>query len=81
MKSINKLNYEDLESLLLIHKPGHIFRILTQLEIDAGIISKNVANFMLNNNKDFFESNNLGQKLLYSNQEKYNCKDVRLVVH
>ena len=74
MKSINKLNYEDLESLLLIHKPGHIFRILTQLEIDAGIISKNVANFMLNNNKDILESSNVGKKLLYSNHEKYNCK-------
>ena len=59
-----KFQYEDLENLLLIHKPGHIFRILTQLEIDAGIIDKNVANFFLykNNSKDIFESSYIGKK-------------------
>ena len=75
MKTINKFSYEDIESLLLIHKPGHVFRILTQLEIDAGIIDKSVANFMINNNnKDIFESSNMGKTLLFSNNEKYSCK-------
>ena len=73
MKSIdNKLNYENIESLLLIHKPGHIYRILTQLEVDAGIIDKNVANFMINN-KDYSENSYVGKTLLFS--DKYNCKN------
>ena len=73
MKSIdNKLNYENIESLLLIHKPGHIYRILTQLEVDAGIIDKNVANFMINN-KDCSENSYVGKTLLFS--DKYNCKN------
>ena len=72
MKSpINKFNYEDIENILSIHKPGHIFRILTQLEIDSGIIDKNISNFMINSNKDIFENSNTSKKLLYSNNEKY----------
>ena len=42
------------------------------MEIDAGIIDKSVANFMINNNnKDIFESSNMGKTLLFSNNEKY----------
>ena len=72
-----KFQYEDLESLLLIHKPGHIFRILTQLEVDAGIIDKNVANFFLykNNSKDIFESSYIGKKNNFSNNSKLNCSN------
>ena len=75
MNSINKFNYEDIENILLIHKPGHIFRILTQLEIDAGIIDREVANFMINNNKNVFESSNVEKKFILSNMEQYNCKN------
>lgn len=72
-----KLEYEDLESLLLIHKSGHIFRILTQLEVDAGIIDKTVTNFMINNsnNKDIFESSYIGKKANFSNNLKFNCNN------
>ena len=72
MKSADKFNYEDIESLLSIHKSGHIYRILTQLEVDAGIIDKNVANFMINN-KDCYENSYESKSLLFS--EKYNCKN------
>lgn len=75
MKSpINKFEYEDIENILSIHKPGHIFRILTQLEIDGDIIDKNISNFMIDNSsKDIFESSNISKKLIFSNHEKYNC--------
>ena len=76
--SINKFNYEDIESNLLIHKPGHIFRILTQLEIDAGIIDKKIANFMIYYNKDLMESsymNNIGKKLVFLYGEKFDCNN------
>jgi hypothetical protein len=75
MKSpINKFEYEDIENILSIHKPGHIFRILTQLEIDGDIIDKNISNFMIDNStKDIFESSNISKKLIFSNYEKYNC--------
>ena len=75
MKSpINKFEYEDIENILSIHKPGHIFRILTQLEIDGDIIDKNISNFMIDNStKDIFETSNISKKLIFSNHEKYNC--------
>ena len=77
MKSpINKFNYEDIENILSIHKPGHIFRILTQLEIDGGKIDKNVSNFMINKNRDIPDDSGIvGKKLLYSlsNNDKINC--------
>ena len=60
--SENKLNYEDIESLLKIHKPGHIYRILTDLEISAGIISPKVGNFLIkkiSNHKKNKSSNNI----------------------
>ena len=38
--SENKFGYEDIENILGIHTPGHIFRILIKLEIDANIIDK-----------------------------------------
>ena len=69
----NKFNYEDIENILSIHKPGHIFRILVQLEIDGGKIDKNIVNFMINKNKDIFENSNMSKKLLISNNENYNC--------
>ena len=73
MNSPQKFNYEDIENILLIHTPGHIYRILTQLEVDAGLIDKNVANFMINNNKDNIDNSYLNKKLIFSYAEKYDC--------
>ena len=48
--SEHKLNYDNIESLLKIHKPGHIYRIFTALEIFGGIISPKVSNFLIKKN-------------------------------
>ena len=74
----NKFNYENIESLLLINKPGHIFRILTQLEVDAGIIDQKVANFMVYYNKDIMESSymgNSGKKSHFFCDESFSCNN------
>ena len=48
MKSLdNKLNYDDIESLLKIHKPGHIYRIIIALQISAGLINSKIADFLV----------------------------------
>ena len=79
MKSpANKFNFDDIESILSIHKPGHIFRILTQLEVDSGLIGKKVANFMVYYNKDIMESSfmgNAGKKSYIFDDEKFNCNN------
>ena len=46
----HKLNYDSLESLLKIHKPGHIYRIFSALEISAGIINPNIGDFLVKKN-------------------------------
>ena len=40
------LTYKDIEKLG-IKKPGHIFRILIKLEIDAGIIDSNLFDYIV----------------------------------
>ena len=48
MKSLdNKLNYDDIESLLKIHKPGHIYRIIVALQISAGLINSKIVDFLV----------------------------------
>ena len=48
MKSYEtKLKFEDIENLLGIKKPGHIFRILIKLEIDSGLIDSKIVKFMI----------------------------------
>ena len=42
-----KLGYDDIESILKIHKPGHIFRIFCYLEVSAGLIQENIAKFLI----------------------------------
>ena len=74
----NKFNYEDIESLLSINKPGHIFRILTQLEVDAGLIDQKVAKFMSYYNKDIMESSYMGnveKKSRFFCDESFNCNN------
>ena len=46
----HKLNYDSIESLLKIHKPGHIYRIFSALEISAGIINPNIGDFLVKRN-------------------------------
>jgi hypothetical protein len=45
----NRLMYEDIENLG-IQKPGHIFKILTKLEIDAKMIDENLYQIIFGNN-------------------------------
>ena len=42
-----KLKYDDIERLLGIKKPGHIFRILVKLEIDCELIESKIVKFMI----------------------------------
>ena len=71
MKSPNdKLGLEDIENILGIHNPGHIFKILIKLEIDANIINKKISDFMLSNN------NNINKKLIFSSNEMYACDNM-----
>ena len=54
MKSYQtKLKYENIESILKIRKPGHIYRILVRLEVDANLIDNKVTKFLLKNCKIF----------------------------
>lgn len=62
-----KIKYDDLD-MLGIKKPGHIYRILTKLEIDIGKIDKSVIEFILPYNKiinslDGLSINNLNLKI------------------
>ena len=67
--SDNKLELEDIENILGIHTPGHIFRILIKLEIDGNIIDKKISDFMLGNI-------NINKKLIFSSDEKYVCDNL-----
>ena len=67
MKSPNdKFGLEDIENILGIHKPGHIYRLLVKLEIDGDIIDKSISNFMISERK-------INKKLIFSSDEKYEC--------
>ena len=74
-----KLQYGDIESLLKIHKPGHIYRILCKLESDAGLISSKIVKFMgskLNYNKNENSSLNysgIRNNLKISISKDYSC--------
>ena len=68
MKSYEtKLTYEDIENLLYIKKPGHIYRILTKLEIDSNLIDSNITSFL---SKKFKKENN---NLKISISQEYSC--------
>ena len=71
----NKLGYENIESILKIHKPGHIYRLFCGLEIDAGLIDPKIVKFLIKKNKN--KSNDLNKsnsKLKLSvSQEINNC--------
>ena len=82
MKSYQtKLKYENLENNLKIRKPGHIYRILCRLEVDANLIDNKVTKFLLKNSKIFnkngfyisggFDNNDKNMHLLISHD--YQC--------
>ena len=58
MKSYEtKLKYDDIENLLGIRKPGHIYRILIKLEIDSGLIDSKIVKFMIKQSTKDYEKN------------------------
>ena len=82
MKSYQtKPKYETLENNLKMRKPGHIYRILCRLEVDANLIDNKVTKFLLKNNKIFnkngfyiqggFDNNDKNMHLLISHD--YQC--------
>ena len=75
-----KISYDDIESILKIHKPGHIYRLFCYLEVCAGLIQENFAKFLIkikNKSKDKvkdYNSNKNNNKLKLSvSQEMSNC--------
>ena len=84
MKSYQtKLKFENIESSLKIRKPGHIYRILCRLEVDANLIDNKITKFLLKNNKifnknDFFLSEGFDNKANNNNlhlliSQDYQC--------
>ena len=84
MKSYQtKLKFENIESFLKIRKPGHIYRILCRLEVDANLIDNKITKFLLKNNKifnknDFFLSGGFDNKANNNNlhlliSQDYQC--------
>ena len=65
------LSYKDIEKLG-IKKPGHIFRILIKLEIDAGIIDINLYNFIVEKINNYY-SNTTTTIALTSSINNINC--------
>ena len=65
-----KIGYKDIEDLG-IRKPGHIFRLLLKLEIDAGILDNNLFNYIISKfNMSSSISNNI---ILTSSVSDINC--------
>ena len=70
----HKLNYDSLESLLKIHKPGHIYRIFSALEISAGIINPNIGDFLVKkNSRNNSNKNKNDLKLSVSREINSSC--------
>ena len=70
------LNFEEIESLLKIHKPGHIYRIFSSLQIYLGLINSNVANFLIKRNgrhKSSKSNNNLRLSISQEIKENNSC--------
>ena len=62
--------YEFIENTFHIHIPGHIYRILLKLEVDAGLLDKKISHFLIEeNDENRIKINNLKPSLLLN---KYN---------
>ena len=66
--SDDKLGLEDIENIIGIHKPGHIFRILIKLEIDGNIIDKTISDFMIG-------KQTINKNLFFTSQEQYDYRN------
>ena len=78
----NIINYEYIENLLKIHKPGHIYRILCKLEVDAGFVENKICNFLVDANKNSIKNNAKNDKLVYLQTKEscgkcYNCYETK----
>ena len=79
----NKINYQYIENLLNIHISGHIYRILSKLEIDAGFIENKIGNFLIGLNYSETQDNsnkNLSRVYIQGNEcsdKCYNCCNIR----
>ena len=71
MNTNERLYYEDLFNIG-IHKPGHIFKILTQLELDASLISDKIFYTLFNKFNNYSNNRNSLASLRFSG-EKYVC--------
>jgi hypothetical protein len=70
------INFDTIESLLKIHKPGHIYRIFSSLQIYLGLINSNVANFLVKRNgrhKSSKSNNNLKLSISQEIKENNSC--------
>ena len=68
MKSLdNKLNYDDIQSLLKINKPGHIQNNFS-LQISAGLINSKIVDFLVKKNKSNLGESNNNLKLSVSKE-------------
>ena len=74
-KGISSLTYDDFEKIG-IKKPGHIFRILIKLEIDAGIIDNNLFNFILE--RVYYSSLTTTTLVLTSSVSDINCCGINI---
>ena len=70
-----KLLYEFIENTFHIHIPGHIYRILLKLEVDAGLLDKKISNFLIDgDDENRIKFNKLKPSLLLrQNNSCENC--------
>ena len=76
MKTIeNKIDlYEYIENTFHIHTPGHIFRILLKLEIDAGLLDDKISKFFIENDENRIKFNKIKPSVLL---KQYNsCSNI-----
>ena len=82
IKNIKNINYEYIENLLKIHKSGHIYRILSKLEVDAGNVENKICNFLVGINNTTIDSNLKNNKAVYLQSKEcygkcYNCCETK----
>ena len=70
-----KILYEFIENTFHIHIPGHIYRILLKLEVDAGLLDKKISNFLIDgDDENRIKFNKLKPSLLLrQNNSCENC--------
>ncbi len=74
MKSYQtKLQYEDIEQMLKIKKPGFIYRILCKLEMDSGLIDENIINFLIKIPEENIKNKKTEFQILISNEYFCGC--------